>query len=344
MKTSMEEQTRIALELDELTYRCPRLKDFTLDENLPTAVFPPKIGALCESPKADLGALDLLPLELLHLLLLQLDLRSLTDFRRVNQRAMQVVESITQYRAVITNAPGVLRCIISINAGQWVTCQNLYDKLCTPWCEQCGDFGGYLYVLTCKRVCFLCLSEDKEFLPLKYSDAIRKFGVDRQIIGTLPHMRSIPGTYSPNEKICRAQLSLVDSGSARRAGIALHGSFSAVEQHVSDVAARKLQQYNKRAARATADGTGATSYRPRRARDKDLFDGQSGNPLRFMAIVRMPWLNRVSQKPEWGFHCIGCENCHYSRPLHFRRKFTAASLSEHLRQCGKLRNGKHHLD
>jgi hypothetical protein len=42
-------------------------------------------------------------------------------------------------------------------------------------------------------------------------------------------MRSIPGTYSPNEKKSHERLALVDSESACRAGITLHGSFSAME-------------------------------------------------------------------------------------------------------------------
>ena len=39
-----------------------------------------------------------------------------------------------------------------------ITCEMLYYKLCTAECEQCGDFGSYLYILTYERVCSLCLS------------------------------------------------------------------------------------------------------------------------------------------------------------------------------------------
>ncbi|KAF2260327.1 hypothetical protein CC78DRAFT_589991 [Lojkania enalia] len=30
-------------------------------------------------------------------------------------------------------------------------------------CEQYSDFAGYLYILTCKRVCFLCFQRAKDF-------------------------------------------------------------------------------------------------------------------------------------------------------------------------------------
>ncbi len=331
-----------ASQFQDLVYPGLRLRDFTLDDNLlnhPQS--PPENGSIRKSPGVDLGALDVLPLELLHMLLIGLDLRTFTDFRRINRRAMEVVESIPQYKAVITHAHSVLLGIMSIETGRWITCQTLYDKLCTAECEECGDFGGYIYVLTCKRVCFLCFSEDKRYIPLSYSDAIRKFGVNRQILETLPRMRSIPGIYSPNEKKSRTRLTLVDYKSARRAGIALHGLSSAMEQYVSNMAAQKLQEYNKRVDQA-AEGPGSTTRRLRRPRTEDLFDGQSGNPMRFLAIVRAPWLNTVSQELEWGFHCSGCRGSYRTRPLlHCRRKFAAASFSEHLRHYGEFRNGKH---
>ena len=150
------------------------------------------------------------------------------------------------------------------------------------------------------------LSEDKRFLPLWYRHAIRKFGLNRPILGTLPSMNTIPGTYSPNQKKVRAHLALVDSDCARRAGIAMHGSVSAMEQCVSSMAAQ------------------------------DPFDGKSGNPLRFMVIVRTPWLNKSSQELESGFHCTGRQKSHHSRRLHFRRKFTVGSFKRHLRECGNI--------
>jgi hypothetical protein len=39
-------------------------------------------------PKHALGALEQLPLEIINMVLAQLDIRSLTDFRWVNQRAL----------------------------------------------------------------------------------------------------------------------------------------------------------------------------------------------------------------------------------------------------------------
>lgn len=332
-----------ASQLEELTYLRPCAKDFTLDDNLSAVGLPANNGSVWNSPEGDLGALGVLPPELLQMLLSKLDFCTLMEFRRVNRRASEVVESLPQYKAVTTYAPNVLRGILSVELSQRISCETVYEKLRTAECEQCGDFGGYLYILTCRRVCFLCLSDDKRNLPLLHSHAIRKFGVNRQILHTLPRMRSIPGTYSPNEKKSRKRLALVDSESARLAGITLHGSSSAMERHVSEITAGKLREFKKRGSQAAAGGSGTTLRRLRQPRTEDLFDGRSGNPMRFMAIIRMPWLNRISQELQWGFHCAGCQDSYFDRPLHFRRQFTVASFREHLRQHGKIRDRKHHL-
>ena len=296
-----------------LTYPEVRIKDFTLDVNLPKLQYNDHIP-ITPNAHRDLGTLNTLPLELLHEIIHKLDIHTLTDLRHVNRRAMWLVESDPQYKTIRKHAFNALRGILCIETGRWITCEMLYNKLCTAECEQCGDFGGYLYILTCERVCFLCLVEDKRYLPLRYLHAKKKFGINRSIIRTLPTMRSIPGKYNATDgKISRGHLSLVDFDSARRAGIALHGSVSAMEQYVSSMPAPKA------------------------------FDGISGNPLRFMAIVRTPWFNKSSQELEWGFHCIACQEEHHSRPLHFRRKCNVGLFKEHLRECGNIQHGRHHL-
>jgi hypothetical protein len=218
----------------------------------------------------------------------------------------------------------------------WITCRTLYEKRCTPRCEECGNFGGYLYLLTCKRVCF-CLSQDRRYLPLLYRRASQMFGLDRHIIETLPRMRVIPGTYSLNEKKV-AQSVLADYASALRAGVALHGSLSAMRKYVLDMESQRLQDY--RAKIAAAQQSGPITRRMRRPWAADPFDGQSGNAFRFVAIVRVPWLSRVSREMEWGFHCVACAKSSRSH-LHYRRQFTTASFGDHLSQCGKIQNGKH---
>lgn len=200
-------------------------------DDIPIPILPP------------LENLEHLPLELMNMLLIQHDIQSLTNFRRVNQRAMQVIDQIPQYKRIFLYAPSTIQGILSINTGTSFSCQELYTKLCTAECDTCGDVGGYLYLVTCRRVCFLCFTTKTEYLPLLRADAMRKFGLRREDMTGFPSMRSVPGYYSPREVKCRTRMTLLDHDAARETGIAVHGSIEAMVHHASEVTSKKLEQY-----------------------------------------------------------------------------------------------------
>jgi hypothetical protein len=332
-------------EFEKLTFPFINLKDNTLDENLAPAC-PLDNGHVFENPRNDLGLLDRLPLELLHIVLAQLDISTLTDLRRLNRRALQVVDKIPQYQVIVTHAQNVLQAILSIETGRWITCQVLYDAFCTADCETCGDHAGYLYLLTCRRVCFICFTKNDSYLPLSYPLAGLKFGITRQVIDILPHMKSIPGTFSPNGRKCKNRLRLVDHDSARCAGIKIHGTAITMEQYVADVARRKQEEFEKKLGkrfekRKTHVQTGGIITWPCPL-IKSAVDGHSSNPLRFLAIVRMPVYNRLTQTVEDGRYCIGCEREYRSGRQNWRRQFSKASFDAHLLECGPIQDGRHH--
>jgi hypothetical protein len=289
-------------------------------------------------PKNDLGTLDTLPLELLSLILVQIDLRSLTDFRRINNRAMQVVDSVLEYRLIQQHTPNSIRGILSVELGSHISVQALFKTLHEPRCEDCGDFAGFIYLFTCTRVCFLCLYEKPRYFPLSISEAGRKLGVHRRLLAPLPAVNSIPGCYSPNEYIRKARLTLIDSESARQIGIAYHGSTESMEQYVAEAGQRKLEAYQRIAA-----GPFATSSRRRRL-GIGVQEGRISDPRRFMAVVRAPWINPSTNAVEWGFLCVGCKREYRARPLHWRRKHCVETFSEHIEECGRVHDGEHHLD
>lgn len=289
-------------------------------------------------PCYGLGRLETLPLEILQMILLLLDIRSITDFRRVNRQASLVVDQIPQYKQIIVHAPASIRGCLSIGTGRLFSCQYLYEKLRTPECDGCGDFGGYLYLVTCRRVCFLCFTEKADYLPLLRNDAIRKYGLSSQHIAKLPSFKSLPGYYSSRGIKCRRRLTLVDHSAAREAGIVLHGDIDTMKQHAAEITTKRLETYQSRHSRH------AGGPKPRQPRSEDSFDGYSSNPMRFMGVVRAPLINACTATPQWGFHCIACKSHHYGRPLHWRRKFTKESFQDHIRECGKIIDGKHKLE
>lgn len=47
----------------------------------------------------------------------------------------------------------------------------LFAEFCYPWCRTCGDFGAYLFLVTCRRCCLNCLESGRweyELAPTKY--------------------------------------------------------------------------------------------------------------------------------------------------------------------------------
>jgi hypothetical protein len=74
------------------------------------------------------GRLDILPPELISSILISLDVPSLTRFRRVNDRAMCLVDSLWQYNAIVHHCPNIIRGILSINATAF-SCSVLYATM-----------------------------------------------------------------------------------------------------------------------------------------------------------------------------------------------------------------------
>ncbi|KAG6151611.1 hypothetical protein E4U37_004695 [Claviceps purpurea] len=111
------------------------------------------------------GQLDQLPAELLIKVVLYLDVPSLTDFRRVNRRAMEIVDSVPQYAAIIKHCPNIVRAILSIKADAFDG-NVLYKTLSTFSCSTCERFGDHLYLINCRRVCYHCFTRRLEYFPL----------------------------------------------------------------------------------------------------------------------------------------------------------------------------------
>ena len=326
--------------VSHLTYPEVRVNDHTLDPNLPSPSHASTSKPFSQTI-AHLGALDRLPPELIEQILLHLDIRSLVNFQYTNRRSAESVNRFPLYKAVATHARNILRGILSIQNGKWITCVTLFEELCTSECKACGDFGGYLFLLTCRRVCFLCFTKDKTYLPLGLNHACRQFGLDRAVVGNLPCMRAIPGVYSLSEEGI-PETTLVDYKSAFDAAIARHGSMEDMHQFVLDQEAEEFGDHEKKKVQALRPDGSRHMPKPRIA---DPLDRWSGHPFRFVAIVRAPWLSKSSPTTaEWGFHCWACarSGAISSRsPFYKRQIFTAASFQEHIEWCGPIENGVH---
>jgi len=335
----MDQLSLSETKLETLTYSHTNMKDYTLDDNELDEHCPLDIGRHNLDPACNLGSLDLLPPELLNAVLSQLDLQSLTNFRRVNQQAMGLVNSVPHYQTVVKHASAALRGMLSIGTAKLKTCQDLYEKLCTANCDTCGDFGGYLYLITCRRVCFVCLSDDTSYLPLLRADVIRKVGLEPRDLARIPQIRSRPGCFSPNIKTCRKPLTLFDHDSTRCAGLAVHGAVSEMDKCIAKAAEQCRSDFEER--KFVYQSIGHAGIRPRPPRDQDAWDAKSGNPHRFIAIVSTPYVKPQTRSAEWGIYCSDCLGENEGPDLYWRRRFMMKTFIDHMKQWGEISHGFH---
>lgn len=328
-------------------FATPRLniKDNTLDDNDLVRRCPLDNGRHTLEPRFDLGCLDGIPPELLYLVLYHLDLQSLTDFRRVNQRAMTLVDSLSEYRVIVEHAPNAIRGMLSIESARYNTLLDLYNKLCTAECDVCGDFGGYLYLIVCRRVCFLCSSTESRYLPLSKSDVLRKFGLESKHLHSIPRIRSRPGRYSPQSTLCQRTITFFDHYLARNTGILVHGT----EETMTDIVRRRdqkrLSEYSNK--RSRYESNGRLGRAPRRPSITDAHDRQYSNPYRFMAVVSAAYFDVHAKVAIGGLYCVGCrkENAGPERgwrpDRHWRKRFTIEAFASHMVRWGQIIDGFH---
>lgn len=288
--------------------------DLTLDENLPPFSSITK-GASSEwsLPPSDLGILSNVPIELFHLILSQVDLETLFSLRYTNQRLLQMIESMLEYCFVQTHVPNAIRAAHLVEASVHLTLKDLYSQLSSPKCSLCSDFGEYLYLPTCSRVCFFCLIRERCFLPLRVHQAKVQYRLSQAYLSAIPRFQSLPGIYSPAKHKLR-RFPLLHRAAAYEAGVRAHGS----------------------KAEAPMGKRGSLHDACNRYPAWDPMDRGVGNELRFALVLKFPWLNKGQGSVEWGVCCRACADKNGSDGdivKESRKKYTEDGLKDHIRTC-----------
>ncbi|CAH0046281.1 unnamed protein product [Clonostachys solani] len=299
-------------QLKELAYE-GQFDDHPLGENLPSVEALLPIN--CRQGMANIGTLGRLTPECLQIVFNQLDIDTIISFQSTSHGSFALVNSLPTYGVISKHARNAVRGARIIGTSNRATCIELYSKLCQPACDQCEEFGGYIYLVTYRRLCLLCLSTHLSFLPLGRQWARRYFGLDSSTVNSLPRLLTLGGRYSPEGGKLQNKQVLVDYDAAREAGISRHGSQEGMEAYVA-------------------------AARGRAGRRRGPPDGKAGNPLRFAAAVRLPWYDESSGELEWGFHCRGCEKSEQRSAL-CRKKYNAVSFRRHIQTYGPVQDGEH---
>lgn len=177
-----------------IAYRCKNLHDHVLSFYPDSLNYEP-IGKSSKRPlkKAPKGPLKKgpkrrrtrnplitrLPLELLHLILLNLDLASLEMLSRVDRKLRDLVRSLPAYSLLREHTPDTIRLIFATRVASHFPINQIFTEFCQPWCRTCREFGSYLYLPTVTRTCCKCFYLRPEYQVSPVKDVCLRFGLTK---------------------------------------------------------------------------------------------------------------------------------------------------------------------
>ncbi|RAH76984.1 hypothetical protein BO86DRAFT_235282 [Aspergillus japonicus CBS 114.51] len=119
---------------------------------------PPPPPPRYQPPPSSQPLWNLLPPEIVRLILLSLDMITLDTIRLVNTTIQQQVDSsLFEYSLLRTHAVPTLKVLDLTQCTHHFSIQQLYHEFSHPQCRTCSDFGPYLYLPTLSRACFQCI-------------------------------------------------------------------------------------------------------------------------------------------------------------------------------------------
>ena len=181
---------------------------------------------------ASLGALAF-PVEILEPVYWNLDIQSLTNLRSLHGHLHAALDGFPPYQAIVKHAPNVLRAILTFRLGPYISLLQLFDHLWSWKCSKCVNFGIYLNLLRCERMCYVCLKWCVQYRPLPFPQAMSIFDLpDESCLDGLPAAWTLPGLYplwrnsGPNHRPrqrCETHYPVMDPSVVEQVAIKVHG-------------------------------------------------------------------------------------------------------------------------
>ncbi|KAK4237893.1 hypothetical protein C8A03DRAFT_34137 [Achaetomium macrosporum] len=156
-----------------------------------------------------LGVLERLPLEVLYDVVLRLDMQSLFKLRQTNLRARQIVDSLKEYRLVVSHGLNVFCALLRTGIATGVSLSDFYNALCTENCSICGEFSGFVSLPAWTRCCFACLQKAPETQVRSLARVRKRFRLRKRELDTLRPFKTLVGFYSRRETKYRRRTTAV---------------------------------------------------------------------------------------------------------------------------------------
>ncbi|KAJ6786815.1 hypothetical protein PWT90_02643 [Aphanocladium album] len=284
--------------------------------------------------QADVGSLGVLPLEVIHCILQQLDIASLVRLKCTSKGIERAVRSLPKLDAIELCAPDVLRAIWASKTASLILCSDLYEKLCRPNCFMCNTQPGtYLYLLSCHRVCKNCLLLKQRYLPLRPSQACNQFALSMHEVKQLPSLR-VP-RYSPRARWIRCRGQAVKQRNTTR--------WVLIDREV--VLREKLRLDHAKGLIDCRVFERETLKQVAQLHDKALDRGTAAMPFKlpteysYSAAVLFPWLDRATQNVGAPVKCRACRFA--SKRAEILAFYCETGLKDHVKKYGRIVDGEH---
>lgn len=262
-----------------------------------------------KSSHCSMGALEVLPFELVLHVLQDLDIESVLAFKQVNSQSKAVVESLLPYQRLKACASDALQVLVATGLAAKFSVRQLFSALTTELCDGCGDFGPFVFLPTLSRRCNTCLFNDPSLRVITVSAAKVCYGLNTQEVRGLPTLLSLAAIYGDGSNLNHLRgrrLHLVSEGQALALAIAKHGSRSNMETFVDGILQQKLAAYAQREVEWRSRGT-AGGKKPQKPRSSTINLDSRG-----MASTPFPSLNPRNKSINHGTSCKGCRRSYLS--------------------------------
>ncbi|KAI1365950.1 hypothetical protein F5Y08DRAFT_162119 [Xylaria arbuscula] len=212
-------------------------------------------------------SLERLPLELLHIVILSMDMQSLFIFRQASLRLRDAVDSLPQYQLIVSYGLDLYCALLRTRHAPNVTLFDFHSVLCTKKCAFCDNFGDFISLLIWQRCCFRCIQQAPQASVQTLQSARQNYALNtteaRQLISLKLLRRE---RYETGQSLPHLRNSLVST------------------QHAQS----------------------AWSARPRRLEQREV-NRRNYLHLSKMGACALPHYNSQTREVERGLSCAGCE-------------------------------------
>ncbi|KJZ70870.1 hypothetical protein HIM_09735 [Hirsutella minnesotensis 3608] len=172
-----------------------------------------------------LGRLGSLPPELLLMICNFLDFQSLSRASQASLDLNALVHGLSAYHEMMEHAPDVLAVLGKTRLLHHHSASLLRQTLRSDRCVSCFEFGGFLLLPTCERVCLECLHRNPILWMIPITIAKQCFGLSDKDLGQIPVLHSIPDTYCVRFQVSRRRVyRLVNVKQIKQLALRVHGS------------------------------------------------------------------------------------------------------------------------